>query len=398
MSVAFSRTLRSLEADGFRRTSWGLLLAAALMAAWAAWFLFGAVTRYEVSETARLEADRAAHPVQAPVTGRIATTHLTLGREVQAGEVLVELEPDIQQHQVEEARSRLAALDPQIEALRQEVAAEKRALSQSRQASRAALEGARAQFREAEALARLAEQESERSARLHAGGLLPEAELLRAKAEAERRRAAADGLRLALDRLPKEEQARESERQGRIEALHREITRLDGERAAATAALQRVEHERERRRIRAPVAGRIGGVAERRVGEFVDEGDELAAIVPGGTLRIVAYFIPAAALGRIQPGQRARLRLEGFPWAQYGSIAATVSSVASELQNARVRVELAVQASPNSPIPLQHGLPGEVEVEVERVSPVTLALRVAGRLVAGSGPPSGSREGPGGGR
>lgn len=398
MSTAFSRTLRSLEADGFRRTAWGLLVAAALLAAWAAWFFFGRVTRYVVSETARLEADRAAHPIQAPVTGRIAATHLTLGKEVQAGEVLVELEPDIQQHQVEEERSRLAALDPQLEALRQEAAAETRALSQSRQASLAALEEARAQFHEAESLARLAEQESERSGRLHAGGLLAEAELLRAKAEAERRRAAADALRLALDRLPKEEQVRESERQGRIEALHREITRLDGERAAATATLHRVEHERERRRIRAPVAGRIGEVTERRVGEFVDEGDELAAIVPAGTLRIVAYFIPAAALGRIQPGQRARLRLEGFPWAQYGSIPATVSNVASELQNGRVRVELAVQASPNSPIPLQHGLPGEVEVEVERISPVTLILRVAGRLVAGSGPPSGSREGPGGDR
>jgi multidrug resistance efflux pump len=394
MSSPFSRTLRSLEADGFRRTSWGLLLAAALLAAWAAWFFFGGVTRYEVSETARLEADQAAHPVQAPVAGRIVATHLTLGREVQGGEVLVELEPDIQQHQVEEERSRRVALDPQLEALGQQTAAETRALSESRRASRAALDEARAQLREAESRARLAEQDAQRSVRLHADGLVAEAELQRAKAEAERRRAAADGLRLALDRLPKEEQVRESERQGRIEALHREITRLGGERAASTAALQRVEHERERRRIRAPVAGSIGEVAERRVGEFVDEGDELATIVPSGNLRIVAYFIPAAALGRIRPGQRARLRLEGFPWAQYGSIPATVSRVASELQNARVRVELAVQPSPDSPIPLQHGLPGEVEVEVERVSPVTLVLRVAGRLVAGSGPPSGSAAGP----
>jgi len=398
MSSPFSRTLRSLEADGFQRTSWRLLLAAALLTAWAAWFFLGGVMRYEVSETARLEADRAAHPVQAPVAGRILATHLTLGREVQEGEVLVELEPDIQQHQVEEERSRLGAFAPQLEALRQEAAAETRARKQSGQASRAAVEEARAQLREAESRARLAEQEAERSVRLYAGGLLAEAELLRAKAEAERRRAAADGVRLALDRLPKEEQVRESERQGRIEALHREITRLGGERAASTAALQRVEHERERRRIRAPVAGSIGEVAERRVGEFVDEGDELAAIVPSGSLRIVAYFNPAASLGRIRPGQRARLRLEGFPWAQYGSIPATVSRVASELQNARVRVELTVQPSPKSPIPLQHGLPGEVEVEVERVSPVTLVLRVAGRLVAGSGPPSGSAERPGGDR
>jgi hypothetical protein len=107
-------------------------------------------------------------------------------------------------------------------------------------------------------------------------------------------------------------------------------------------------------------------------------------IIPG-TLKIMTDFLPPAALGRIQPGQPARLRLEGFPWAQYGAVAATVASVASEVRDGWVRVELAVRADAASPIPLQHGLPGTVEVEVDHVSPATLVLRTAGSLLTGPG-------------
>jgi membrane fusion protein (multidrug efflux system) len=83
----------------------------------------------------------------------------------------------------------------------------------------------------------------------------------------------------------------------------------------------------------------------------------------------------------VRPGQYARLRLEGFAWTQYGSLPARVSSVASEAQDGRVRVELAVEAGARTQIPLQHGLPGTVEVETERVSPAVLVLRAAGGML-----------------
>ena len=102
-------------------------------------------------------------------------------------------------------------------------------------------------------------------------------------------------------------------------------------------------------------------------------------------LKIMTDFLPPAALGRIQPGQPARLRLEGFPWTQYGAVSATVASVASEVRDGWVRVELAVRPDAAPPIPLQHALPGTVEVEVDHVSPATLVLRTAGLLFTGPG-------------
>ena len=36
---------------------------------------------------------------------------------------------------------------------------------------------------------------------------------------------------------------------------------------------------------------------------------------------------PEAALGRVRPGQSARMRLSGFPWTQWGTVPATVTRV-----------------------------------------------------------------------
>ena len=88
------------------------------------------------------------------------------------------------------------------------------------------------------------------------------------------------------------------------------------------------------------------------------------------------------ALGRIQPGQQAKLRLSGFSWVQYGSVPATVNRVGKEPHNGTIRVELTLDQPDAFPVSLSHGLPGTLEVEVERISPAALVLRAAGNVVS----------------
>ena len=59
-----------------------------------------------------------------------------------------------------------------------------------------------------------------------------------------------------------------------------------------------------------------------------------------------------------------------------------MTNVASEIRDGKVRVELAIEGQTESGIVLQHGLPGAVEVEVERIAPATLILRNAGKMLA----------------
>lgn len=104
-----------------------------------------------------------------------------------------------------------------------------------------------------------------------------------------------------------------------------------------------------------------------------------------GESTAVADF-PPAALGRLRPGQPARLRLDSFPWTQYGTVPATVAGVAPEIRDGRLQVELTLQPLATSRIPLQPGLTGSAEVEVERVSPAVLVLRAAGQRIAAPEP------------
>jgi len=385
MPSAFSRSVRSLEADGFRRSIAGLMLVILLLGAWTAWFFLARVARYEVTDQARLEVDQAAHPMQATVSGRVLSSHLALGAEVHAGDILVELDSTPQRLQLMEQRAHLAVLPPQIQALRAEVAAEQQARTVEQHASVTAHEQAVAQIRGSEATAKFAEEDSQRLAQMTAEGLLSERDARRSRAEAQSRRAAVESLQVAPARVTLEQQTRDSEREVRLRRIQEEITRLEGERALTTAAIERLQYEVEQRRMRASVSGRLGEVEALRIGSVVREGDKLGVIVPSGAVRVIADFLPSAALGRIQPGQPARMRLQGFPWAQYGTISATVSNVGSEVRDGRVRVELLVNGG-GARIPIQHGLPGSVEVQVEYASPASLTLRAAGRMVAAPTP------------
>jgi membrane fusion protein (multidrug efflux system) len=392
MPATFSQTLRSLEETSRRRTA-GRVLVAALLLGWTAWFLFGSVAVYETSDQARVEVACAAHAVAATVEGRVVETRLSIGREVASGEVLMVLDAEAPRRALAEKRVRHAGLNARLQALRGETAAEQDALRAQRRARAADGAAVRAQIAEAEAQARFAQYQSDVTVRLLGQGAASETEYRKGRLDAEARWAAVWALTRGLERLEQDRTAQESERQARIARLEREAVGLRAEAATEEAAVRRLEYEVEQRTVRAPVAGRVGEAAEVRVGSVVRAAERLGTVVPPGEPRAVALF-PAAAVGRLRPGQPARLRLHGFPWTRYGTLAATVADAGNEARDGRVRVEFDLPSDPSSPIPREHGLPGSVEVEVERLSPAALALRAAGQWLTGLEVPRATPEKP----
>jgi len=382
MPSPFSRTIRSLNAERSRLSAAAALVSVAILGGWSLWFIAARVTVYETSEAARLEVDSSVHPIEAAVSGRVIRTSLAIGREVQAGDVLVEMESDAQRLQLIEEEARAAALAAQLAALRGQTMSEMRVQSETRAAAPIAIDEAKARYDEAVAVARAASEEYRRLARLRAEGLVAELNVIKAKAEADRLQAAADATKLAVNRQDKDQRAKQSGQQAVVENLNRDAATLEGEIKTRAAIIERLKHEIELRVVRAPAAGKLGETATLQPGQFVREGDKLGAVVPDGKLRGVAEFAPSAAMGRIQSGQRARLRLDGFAWTEYGQVSATVSRVASEPRSGRVRVELAVNPESAPLIPSQHGLPGKVEIEIERVSPAELAMRSVGKMLS----------------
>ncbi|WP_394821477.1 HlyD family secretion protein [Pendulispora albinea] len=386
MADMFRRTLRSIERDSLQGCHVMALVAAVLLAAWSVWLFVAKVSIYETSETARLEVLHATHPVDAPIAGRAVKVDLVLDREVQEGDIIMVLDAEPQRLELSEVRARVASVAPKLAATRAELDAEKQALAHFRNQGKAAIDESASRSEEARIAATLARDEFDRIERLQKSGAIAEIDAVRGKAEAQSKAAAEAALRSQQSKLERGWMTGQSDRSARIASLQLDVVRLESELVPLHAKIESLEHEIERRRIRAPASGRIGEIGAVRPGSFVDEGEHVGTIVARGDLRVVAEFKPASAFGRIRTGQLARVRFDGFPWTQFGETRAQVADVASEVRGGRARVEFVILKA-HEGIPMQHGLPGCAEVEVESATPAELALRAAGDILRRSRPP-----------
>jgi membrane fusion protein (multidrug efflux system) len=381
ITSAFARTFARLLADRGRATASMLCCSGLVLAGWWWWAAHADVTLYEVSAHARVELDAATYPIDSPVAGRVLTTNLRVGRAVRKGQGLIEIDAIADGLRLRQEEMRARGLDAEGARLRAQIAAEERARAEEQHAARLSADEAANRIREAEAEERHAEDELTRMEALHRRELVPTREVEKARTDVLRLREAVTTLEASARRVPQEQTTRDRERDVRIERLHAQIAAVAAQRRMSAASVQRLEYEIDRRTVRAPVDGIIGEAAPLRPGAVVQQAQNLASIVPAGHLVVAAQFPADAALGRIRPGQGATLRLDGFPWAEFGAVSATVATVAREIREGTVRVELTIEPDSGFRGTLEHGMPGSAEVAVERVTPLSLLLRTAGEAL-----------------
>jgi adhesin transport system membrane fusion protein len=377
----FSQTRRSLANDTSKFSNWIWLVAGGLLACWMGWFAFGSVTVYEVSKQARLEVRQESHHVGTPIASRVVINSLAIGKDVKAGDILVELDASAERLRLEEEEARLGGIPPRIASLQDEIRSRQQSREEDLGAAMAVAEVAKSRSEEAGAALDFAKDTEGRLGRLSALGGVSTVEANRAVSETRKLTASRDALAADVRRAQLDAQARAHQNDAQIESLRRSLIALEGDTATTQATIERLKIDIEKHYVRAPIAGRIGDVVPLPTGAYVAEGQLLATVVPAGELIIVADFSPSLTLGRVRPGQPGRLRLDAFPWAQYGTISATVSRVATEVRNNMVRVEFTLDPDASASGIAQHGLPGSVEVSVEQVSPGGLVLRAAGLLL-----------------
>ncbi|MBS2016734.1 MAG: HlyD family efflux transporter periplasmic adaptor subunit [Deltaproteobacteria bacterium] len=376
----FERTFKTIDSETDGRSVWLVVAASTLAFAWIGWLLFVPVSVYETSSSARVEVSSASYTVDAPVAGAVvATPGLTLGRVVSEGEVLVELDATALKLALAEATAREASLGPQLEAVKREAQAEAAGLTGETDHGVSSLAQAYSEDAEATMVARFAAAEAARLRRMHEAGVGSEADALKGKADADRASAVAAARRAAVAKLRSESSTRKSDRRIRIAVLERTEAVLRGELEVQRARSESLRNEIRMRQIRSPAAGTVSAIPTLRVGAVLKEGAKVATILAGDGLRIVAELPPAAVFGRVRPGQAARVRFQGFPWAEYGLPSATVTRVAGEAHESVARVELALDPRTSARIPVQHGQPAEVTIEVGRKTPWRLLLGAAGR-------------------
>ena len=380
MPTTFTRTIRSLNVKGFKRPLLLLFISAVLIISWCLWFFLAKLTLYEISEVARIEVDGSSYTIQSEVSGKVLKSNLTLGQFVEKDQILAILDTKEQDLKLEKIESNLNSIIAQLEVFNKELDLKEKALFQNEKARENALEEVRLQKKVAEIEAVFAKEEKEQFTKLKNKKAIAEVDFKKATTVAEVQQKNVGALKSAVSRIEWENKRDLNEGKVAVERLKREIAILDGEASLLSSTLKEVNQAIDKHSIKASVSGKIGERIKLSPGQMLNVGDVLASIIPDGKLKIQSYFRPEFSLGRIKANQFAEMRIDGFPWTQYGSLTAKVTNVAGEVRNGLIQVELSVLNLSKSEIPVQHGMPGLVEVEVEKISPVNLLFRIAGKF------------------
>jgi membrane fusion protein (multidrug efflux system) len=149
MSATFFRIIRELEADNSFAAMTTLAVVAALSSLWCAWLFLARGPVYRSTDSARLLLDRG-YEADAAVAGRIVTVDVALGRAVHAGDELVELDSEAERRELEEDRTRLAVIAPELEQVYAAIKAEEHGLESTKQTGSVALTQARVRWRQAD--------------------------------------------------------------------------------------------------------------------------------------------------------------------------------------------------------------------------------------------------------
>ncbi len=386
MASSFSRTMRSLDERRFRPV--GLFVTLAFGAVWGVWMFRGSVDVYASSSQARLEVTGLPHRVSTREAGRVVTLNVALGRAVTAGEALVELDTTVEARQLEEASMRVTTLVPRAAALQAQIGAAEAARTSHWALNASAIDRATVDLTQAETVYARHQKLAAMAQRLNDEQLLSLTDRVKAEGELADSKLKVAQARAEISRLGASQKYDDRQEASRIADLAQKLAEIEAERGADLAQVETARAEIERRTIRAPATGKLGNISPLQVGDVLKAGDVVATVIPPDEVHVVAELAPSDAVGRVLPGQNARVRVSGFAWTQYGMLDAVVTHVASEPHDGTARVELVLREGAAHGIPIQHGLPGSVDIEVERVTPWTLLLRSAGSVATPAPPPA----------
>lgn len=382
MSTHFYSTLRSLEGDSPWRALRWVPLASLVLASWFCWFFLSSVPVYLTSQEARLQVKGDGVPIAIEKAGRLSELFVAVGDEVEVGDTLLALESKTEELLFLEESRRQSGFLEEAQRLRQVEASARAAARHAATSLGASVERAEAEHQAALANLEAVQDEVHRSRRLGREGLVSAQDLIAVEAEARQREAealaAARGAAQAKGELARER----SEREVVSGEIARQISEAVSRAEASAAKAASLRQEVDKYLIEAPVSGRVIELVSLPPGAVLQPGETLGTLVPSAELRVVARFPLTRSLGRLRAGQKGQLRLDGFPWVEFGTAKVLLAEVAGDQRDGLLRAEFLLEEAEGvaaGPLPLEHGLPGQVMVEVETVSPAALLLRVIGK-------------------
>ncbi len=240
-----------------------------------------------------------AHEVQAPVQGVISEVLVKNGDSVRKGQTLMRMNQDV-------AQAEMQGLEKQRAAILQD-----RSALEQKKAQKSGLEK---QIPGADNLVQIKKEGYDHYNQV-AGGVVSQVEILDRKAEWVNAQRNLDQLKSDFARVSSELDQQEHE-------ITRRLAEIDSNRAASQEKLG--YHE-----IKAPMDGVIFDLSKKSPGTVVTPKDKLFDIIPGEDL-VAEVFLTNKDIGFIHEGLPAVVRLDTFPFREFGEIKGTLSYLAAD--------------------------------------------------------------------
>ncbi len=256
-------------------------------------FIYAVVARIDEVVIARgeLKGIGAERPIKAPVSGVVSSIPVTEGELVNPGQVLIQFDPEV-------SNERLRSLQ-----LQQEL--ESKRLIKEIQAFEARIESLEAQLKSLRKTLKLEASIVDRMTGMVSQGAIAEVQYLRQKNQLQELRSEIAQTEATLREVQAE--SIKSEQQ-----IKRELADLERQ-------LVETQKTHEYQSLRAPVRGYVFNLIVASPGYAASSGETLLKIVPEGTLE-ASVFITNADVGFLKPRMPAQVRVDAYPFTQYGDI------------------------------------------------------------------------------
>ena len=326
---------------------WSKSLAWTIIATASFGFCFAVFAKIDevVLATGELQPLGAERPIKAPFSGIVKEILVSEGQAVNIGQALMRLDAQVSQKRAETLRTQLRLENKRFEEERRSIKARVSSLTERSEGLKRALLTEREIYTN---IIPLAEQ-----------GAFKRTELLRQRNRVEQLESEVAQSRANLQEVEAQLLKMEQESLREISELERQLVE--------------VEDTLNKEILTSPVKGVVYGLIPSSPGYATSAGETLVNVVPGGVLEAKIY-ITNRDVGFLEKGMRAKVRVDAFPYTQFGSLPGTLKSIGT----------LPIKSDPQNPQPR---FPAYVKLERETLRkgkdeyPVSAGQSVQANLV-----------------